>query len=203
MSDHCHHTAPKANTSPAFRQALWIALLGNGLMFLVEIVGAEIADSVALLADAADFLGDTANYGLSLAVLSLAVVWRSRTALLKGVVMVAFGLFVLGQAGWNAWEGASPAPLTMGSIALLALAVNVGVAVLLFRFREGDANMRSVWLCSRNDAIGNLLVMLAAVGVALGGGRWPDLAVAALMAWLAIGAGISVIRHARQELGHR
>ncbi|MGH8458741.1 MAG: cation transporter, partial [Nevskiales bacterium] len=158
------------------------------------------ADSVSLLADAVDFLGDAANYGLSLFVLAMLPVWRSRAALLKGLTMAGYGLFVLIQAGWNAASGIVPEASIMGAVGLLALIANVSVAALLYAFREGDANMRSVWLCSRNDAIGNVAVMLAAVGVFGTGTAWPDLAVAAGMGLLALTTGRTVIRQARQEL---
>ncbi|NSL53409.1 cation transporter [Uliginosibacterium aquaticum] len=189
-------TAP----SPRFRRALWIALWVNALMFGVEIIGGLSSGSVSLWADAVDFAGDAANYALSLAVLSLGLVWRARAAWLKGLTMAAFGVFVLLRAGWSAWQGIPPEPLTMGVIGLVALAANASVALLLYAFREGDANMRSVWLCSRNDAIGNIAVMLAAAGVFGTGSAWPDLAVALVMAGLALSGGLSVLRQARQEL---
>ncbi|PLK49463.1 cation transporter [Uliginosibacterium sp. TH139] len=189
-------TAP----SPRFRRALWIALWVNALMFGVEIIGGLSSGSVSLWADAVDFAGDAANYALSLAVLSLGLVWRARAAWLKGATMAAFGVFVLLRAGGSAWQGIPPEPLTMGVIGLIALAANAGVALLLYAFREGDANMRSVWLCSRNDAIGNIAVMLAAAGVFGTGSAWPDLAVALVMAGLALSGGFSVLRQARQEL---
>jgi Co/Zn/Cd efflux system component len=179
---------------------LWIALVVNALMFLVELVAGWHAGSVALLADAVDFLGDAANYGVSLAALGMAAVWRSRTALLKGWSMAAYGVFVLAKAGWAALHGVVPEPATMGAVGLLALLANGGVAVLLYAFRQGDANMRSVWLCTRNDAIGNVAVLLAAAGVSLTASGWPDLAVAAVMAALALSAGYSVVRRAHGEL---
>ncbi|MDX5446077.1 MAG: cation transporter [Zoogloeaceae bacterium] len=169
-------------------------------MFVVEIIGGLKAGSVSLLADAVDFAGDAANYGLSLAVLAMGLAWRSRAALVKGATMSAFGVFVIGKTVWAAFAGVPPQAFTMGAIALLALAANAGVAAMLYAFRDGDADMRSVWLCSRNDAIGNVAVLLAAVGVFGTGSRWPDLAVAAVIAGLAVSAGLAVIRHARSEL---
>jgi Co/Zn/Cd efflux system component len=130
----------------------------------------------------------------------MAMAWRSKAALLKGVCMMAFGFFVLGRAIWIAQVGIVPEANTMGLIGLLALVANVSVAALLYNYRTGDANMRSVWLCSRNDAFGNIAVMLAAVGVFGTGTAWPDLAVAAGMAVLAIWGGWSVIQHAKFEL---
>jgi Co/Zn/Cd efflux system component len=158
------------------------------------------AGSVSLLADAADFLGDAANYGVSLLVLSMALVWRSRAALVKGATMGIYGVFVLAQAAWNGFNGIVPEAYTMGVVGALALAANVSVAVMLYAFRDGDANMRSVWLCSRNDAIGNIAVILAAGGVFGLGAAWPDLLVAVIMAGLGLSAARSVITQARAEL---
>ncbi len=186
--------------SPRFKRALWIALLINATMFFVEIIGGVAAGSVSLWADAADFAGDAANYGISLAVLSLGVAWRARAALVKGVSMAVFGLIVTGKAGWVALAGATPEPLTMGVIAVLALVANLAAAGLLYAYRDGDANMRSVWLCSRNDAIGNLFVLAAAGGVFGTGQGWPDVVVALVMAGLALSSGVTVIRQARTEL---
>ncbi len=185
---------------PAFRKALWVALVINLAMFGVEIVSGLRSGSVSLLADAIDFAGDAANYGISLVVLSMGLVWRARAALLKGVTMMTFGLFVLARAGWSLHAGVLPEPMTMGVIGALALLANVAVALMLYAFREGDSNMRSVWLCSRNDALGNIAVMAAAAGVFGTGSAWPDLGVALVMAGLALSAGYSVIRQARQEL---
>lgn len=131
-------------------------------MFLVEIVSGLRSGSVSLLADAIDFAGDAANYAITLTVLSMGLVWRSRAALVKGLSMLAFGVFVLARAGWAIHTGVVPEPLTMGVIGALALVANVIVALMLYAFREGDSNMRSVWLCSRNDALGNIAVMVAA-----------------------------------------
>ncbi len=200
MSASCCATPP---VGPRYRRALWIALLVNAGMFLVEIVASAAAGSVSLLADAIDFAGDAANYGLSLAVLALAAIWRSRAALVKGLSMGAFGLYVIGRATWGLWTGTPPEPLTMGAVGLAALAANVGVAWMLYAHREGDANMRSVWLCSRNDAIGNVAVIGAAAGVGATGAAWPDLAVAGVMATLALSAAASVIRQAHSELAPR
>ena len=183
-----------------FRRVLWIALVANGTMFFVEAGASWSAQSTALMADAVDFLGDAANYGVSLLALAAGVVWRSRVALAKGWTMAAYGLAVLLVAGWNVWRGASPEPMTMALVAFLALVVNVTVAALLYAFREGDANMRSVWLCSRNDAIGNVAVILAAAGVFGTGTLWPDVAVALVLGVLGLSAGRSVIAHAREEL---
>ena len=184
----------------SYRRVLWIALFANAAMFGIELVASVFSGSTALAADAADFLGDSANYALSLGALAIGGAWLSRVALLKGMAMSAYGVGVLAYAGWRAWLGVPPEPLTMGVVGLLALAVNFGVAVLLYRFREGDANMRSVWLCTRNDVIANILVLIAAAGVFSTGTVWPDVGVAAILAFLGLSSGRIVIRQARAEL---
>lgn len=199
MSAHCC-PPPPPSADPAYRKVLWIALLLNAAMFGVEIAGSVQSGSVSLLADAIDFLGDAANYGLSLAVLSMALTWRAKASLLKAASMAGFGLFVLGRALWSALDGTPPLPLTMGAVALLALAVNVFVAWTLYRYRNGDSNMRSVWICSRNDAVGNIAVGFAALGVFGTGAAWPDLLVAIGMAVLALTGAWSVMRQALAEL---
>ncbi len=205
MSAHCcDHDTPKAENIlnlPRYRRILWIALIINAAMFLVEIAAGVQAGSLSLLADAVDFAGDALNYAVSLAVLASALAWRARAAVLKALSMMGFGLYVLGAAIWAVWNGEVPQAMTMGVVAMLALAANVGVAWMLYAFREGDANMRSVWLCSRNDAIGNVAVFLAALGVFGTGAAWPDLIVASLMAALALHGGWTVLRQARTELG--
>ena len=205
MSAHCcDHATPKAETIAnlaRYRKILWIALVVNAIMFLVEIGAAFRAGSLSLLADAVDFAGDALNYAVSLAVLASALAWRARAAILKAVSMMGFGLYVLAAAMWSVWHGGVPQAMTMGAVALLALLANIAVAWMLYAFREGDANMRSVWLCSRNDAIGNVAVFMAALGVFGTGSAWPDLAVASLMALLALHGGWTVLRQARGELG--
>lgn len=186
--------------SPRYRKALWIALIINAVMFAIEIIGGLKSGSVSLFADAVDFASDAANYGITLAVLSMGLAWRSRAAMVKGLSMAAFGLFILAKTGWVAINGIPPEPMTMGVIAVLAMLANGSVALLLYTFRDGDANMRSVWLCSRNDALGNVAVMLAAAGVFGTGRGWPDLVVAGIMAGLALSSGIAVMRQSRQEL---
>lgn len=202
MSASCcsHSSCSSPPVDPRFRKALWVALLLNALMFFVELGASWTSGSVSLMADSIDFFGDAANYGLSLAVLAMAASVRSRAALFKAATMGAFGVFVLGKALYNMQAGITPEPITMGAVGFAALSVNAGVALMLFRFRAGDANMRSVWICSRNDAIGNVAVMLAAVGVFGTGSAWPDLAVAGVMAVLALTGAWTVLRHARAEL---
>ena len=200
MSATCCGPKHSPYDSPAWRRALWIALGVNAAMFALEISAGFAADSRSLQADALDFLGDAANYAISLGVVGLGLAWRARSALVKGATIVAFGFYVLASAVWAAFGDASPQPEVMGAVGLLALLTNAGVAMMLFRFRNGDSNMRSVWICSRNDAIGNVAVMAAALGVLGTGTAWPDLLVAAIMALLALTGGFQIIRQARSEL---
>ena len=179
-----------AKADPRWRRILWAALIVNAAMFIIEIVAGEAADSRALQADALDFLGDAASYAVSLAVVGAALAWRARAALLKSLFMIGFAGWVFGSAILAFVNGATPDPAMMGAIGALALTANVGVALLLYRYRTGDANMRSVWICSRNDAIGNVAVMLAALGVLGTGSAWPDLIVASIMAALALTGGL-------------
>ncbi|MFZ3286189.1 MAG: cation transporter [Telluria sp.] len=205
MADCCGSTcaAKTPVVDKRYRRVLAIALVVNLAMFSVELVGGIGANSAALLADAVDFLGDAGNYALSLFVLGLGPVWRSRTALLKGMTMGAYGVFVLGKAAWSLSAGLVPEPMTMSLISLLALAANGGVGVLLYAYRDGDANMRSVWLCTRNDMIGNGAVLFAALGVFGTGSGLPDIVVAAIMGGLALKAAKSVIAQSRLELKDR
>ena len=203
MADDCCASACGTTQSlndPRWRRILWIALVVNAAMFFVEMGAGATADSRALQADALDFLGDAANYAVSLAVVGAALTWRARAALLKSLFMLGFAAWVFGSAILAFVNGTTPDPATMGAVGALALAANVSVALLLYRYRTGDANMRSVWICSRNDAIGNLAVMLAALGVLGTGGAWPDLIVAGVMAALALTGGVQVLRHALSEL---
>ena len=205
MSSHCNHDhhhdhRTAASADPRYRRILWAVLVINAAMFLIEIGAGLRTGSVSLLADAIDFFGDAANYGVTLAVLSMGAAWRARAALLKAASMLGFGAFVLGRAGWALLQGTPPEALTMGLVGVLALLANLAAAALLYAWREGDANMRSVWLCTRNDAIGNIAVMAAAAGVFGTGQAWPDLLVAAVMAGLAISSGFAVLAQARREL---
>ncbi|WP_346659119.1 cation transporter [Bradyrhizobium sp. 191] len=179
---------------------MWIALAVNGVMFLAEIGSGIAAGSASLQADALDFLGDTANYAISLGVAGMVLVWRARAALLKGITLLALAFWVIGITAFQARSGTLPKAEVMGVVGTLALVSNAAVAVMLFRYRAGDANMRSVWICSRNDAIGNLAVLLAAAGVFGTGTGWPDIIVAAIMAALGISGGVQIIRHAVSEL---
>ncbi len=183
------------------RRALLIALGLNAGMFAIEIGAGIAAQSTALLADSLDFLGDAANYGISLMVLSLSLIWRARAAQLKALSMGLFGFWLLGTILWHLLHNTSPEPGTMGAIGLLALLANLATAWVLFAHRDGDSNMQAVWLCTRNDAIGNIAVIGAAGGVWLTGGQnWPDLLVAGFMALLALQSAWRVLRLAKAEL---
>jgi Co/Zn/Cd efflux system component len=204
MADDCCKAACGTTATlndPRWRRALWIALGVNAGMFAVEMAVGAAADSRALQADALDFLGDAANYAISLLVAGMALAWRARAALAKGLTLIGLGGWVMITAVLAALGGAAPQPELMGMIGALALAANAGVAIMLYRFRTGDANMRSVWICSRNDAIGNIAVMAAALGVFGTGTAWPDLIVAAILALLGISGGIQIVQQARRELG--
>jgi Co/Zn/Cd efflux system component len=177
-----------------------MALAINAGMFLAEILAGLAAGSAALQADALDFLGDAANYAISLGVAGLALAWRARAALAKGATLFMLGLWVVASTAWHAYWSTLPGAEVMGIVGFAALVANAGVALMLYRYRAGDANMRSVWICSRNDVIGNIAVMLAALGVFGTGTGWPDLIVAAIMAALSIGGGWQIMRHALAEL---
>lgn len=204
MSAHCCSTATLCSSQPVvdprFRKALWVAFVLNMAMFAVELGASWTSGSMSLLADSIDFFGDAANYAISLAVLGMAMSTRSKAAIFKAVCMGVFGLYVLGKTMWSFRVGTPPDAATMSAVGSVAFAVNAGVALMLYRFRSGDANMRSVWICSRNDALGNIAVMLAALGVFGTADSWPDLLVAAMMGTLALTGSWSVLKHARKEL---
>jgi Co/Zn/Cd efflux system component len=203
MIDRCHdHCCADAHASiaPAWRGALWIALAVNAGMFAIEIGAGMAAVSSSLQADSLDFLGDAANYAISLGVTGMALTWRARAALLKGIALFALGLSVAATTILHACYGTLPKAELMAAVGLLALLTNGAVALMLYRFRGGDANMRSVWICSRNDAIGNFAVLLAAIGVFGSGTGWPDVVVASIMAALALSGGFQITRHALAEL---
>lgn len=183
-----------------YRRILWLALLINAAMFGVEIVFGLWSGSASLLADALDFFGDAANYGISLWVLGMGLAIRAKASLVKAVTMAAFGIWVLARTAWGWWAGNLPDALTMGSVALLALVANVAVAAMLYAYRDGDSNMRSVWICSRNDALGNIAVALAAVGVFGTASGLPDLIVAGIMATLALSGAWQMAKYAQQDL---
>ncbi|MEP0069576.1 cation transporter [Pyruvatibacter sp.] len=200
MSAGCNHDVDFDGASAAYKRALWAVIAINGVMFLVEGSAGFAGQSMALKADALDFAGDTATYAMSLMVIGMALHWRARAALVKGISLLLMGLGVLGLTAYRVIVLNDPSAEIMGSIAALALVANIVSVLILMKFRDGDANVRSVWLCSRNDAIGNVAVIAAAGVVAVSGSPWPDLAVAAFMAWLFTSSAVSIIKQARVEL---
>jgi cation diffusion facilitator family transporter len=204
MAD-CCCTPPPLNLDShrgnvGYRRVLWAALVINAIMFAIEIGAGVAAGSASLQADALDFLGDAANYGISLFVVGMALRHRASAALAKGATMGLFGLWVIANAIWHALHGTLPSAATMGAIGFAALAANAATFGLLWAYRHGDANMRSAWICTRNDVLGNLAVLLAALGVFGTGTGWPDLIVAAIMATLALQGAAAVVRQSLQEL---
>lgn len=193
----CEQEAPATGS---YRGVLWMVLILNAIMFLVELGAGLAAGSVSLQADALDFLGDSANYGISLFVLGMSLRRRASASLIKGGSMGMFGIWVFGHTGYRLLNGGVPSAVIMGGVGMLALAVNVLCVVLLFAYRGGDSNMRSVWLCSRNDALGNLAVILAASSVFATGAGWPDLLVGSIIAALALSASFQILRQAIGEL---
>ena len=196
--DDPNRLTPAAMT--AYRRILWIVLAINGVMFVVEITSGLLARSVSLQADALVYLGDSFAYAITLFVVGAHIRWRARAALLKGLSMLGFGLWVIGTAVYHALFATVPLAFVMGTVGTAALIANVTCALLLYRHRSGDANMRSIWLCTRNDAISNLAVIAAAGAVGVTGTGWPDYAVAAIMAALALTSSVQVLRLSFAEL---
>jgi Co/Zn/Cd efflux system component len=196
---------PPLNLDPhrgnqAYRRVLWAVLAINAVMFLVEIGAGLASGSASLQADALDFLGDAGNYAISLFVVGMALRYRAMAALLKGGTMSVFGLWVIGTVIWHAFHGTLPNAFTMGAVGFAALVANAASFGLLWAYRGGDANMRSAWICTRNDVLGNLAVLLAALGVFGTGTGWPDVVVAAIMAGLALQGAWVVLHQSRSEL---
>ena len=186
--------------SESYRRVLWAVLAINAAMFGVEVMAGLAAGSASLQADALDFLGDAGNYIISLLVVGMALRYRAMAALAKGSTMGLFGLWVIGVTAWHAWQGTVPEAFTMGAVGVAALLANAMSFALLWAYREGDSNMRSAWICTRNDVLGNLAVLLAALGVFGTGTGWPDITVAAIMAALALQGAWIVIGHSWSEL---
>ena len=203
----CHGGVPVFDgVDPRYKRVLWTVIGINAAMFLVEMTAGQIAGSQALKADALDFLADTVTYGLSLAVIGATIRTRATAALFKGLSLSLMAIWVLGSTIYHTLVLGLPSAELMGGIGVMALAANVSSVLLLRRYKDGDANVRSVWLCSRNDAIGNVVVMVAAFGVWGTTTAWPDLAVAALMAGIFFTSSAQILRQAwteyRQESGH-
>jgi len=196
----CSHGVPVFDgMDPRYKRVLWTVIGINGAMFLTEMAAGHLAGSQALQADALDFLGDTVTYGLSLAVIGASVRTRAAAALFKGLSLSLMGVWVLGLTAYRALVLGLPSAEVMGAIGVVALAANLASIGLLLPYKDGDANVRSVWLCSRNDAIGNVAVMLAALGVWGTATAWPDLIVAAIMAGLFLTSAAQILRQAWAE----
>lgn len=182
-----------------FKKALWVALILNFSMFILENFQGILSHSLSLRADAIDFLGDSVNYFVTLFVLNSAIRKKAAVSFAKALFMFGFGVWVLIEAVIRFNSNTIPDSFTMSWVGILALAVNASVAFILYKFRDGDSNMQSVWLCSRNDAIGNLAVVLASVGVYYFHSKWPDLIVALFMASLSVSASFKVFMLVKQE----
>ena len=206
MAGCCGHDAKFDGVSDAYKRRLWAVIAINAAMFAVEMGAGQMAQSQALKADALDFLGDALTYGISLAVIGASVQVRTTAALAKGVSLLLMGLWVMGSTIYRVFVVGVPEAGIMGVVGFMALAANVASVLLLMQYKDGDANVRSVWLCSRNDAIGNVAVMLAALGVWGTTTGWPDLIVAGIMAGLFLTSSVQIIRQAleerREEAGH-
>ena len=196
----CNQAIDPHRGNKSYRRVLWAVLAINAVMFAVEVAAGLAAGSASLQADALDFLGDAANYAISLFVVGMALRYRAVAAFLKGSTMGVFGLWVLGITAWHVWHGTLPDATTMGAVGVAALIANAASFGLLWAFRGGDANMRSAWICTRNDVFGNLAVLLAALGVFGTGTGWPDVMVATIMAGLALQGAWVVLRQSRSEL---
>ena len=199
MSGCCDHNVRFDGVSADYKRRLWIVILLNATMFVVEMSAGRLAQSQALQADALDFLGDALTYGLSLAVIGASLQVRSSAALFKGFTLLLVGLWVFASTMYRVFYTAVPAAELMGWIGALALLVNCISVALLLRFKDGDANVRSVWLCSRNDAIGNVAVLIAAAGVWGTATGWPDVIVAGIMATLFLSSAFQIISQALRE----
>lgn len=196
----CNQPVDIHRGNQSYRRVLWAVLIINAAMFAVEVSAGLAAGSASLQADALDFLGDAGNYAISLFVVGMALQYRAMAALLKGATMGVFGLWVIGITAWHAWHGTLPEAFTMGAVGTAALVANAASFGLLWAHRGGDANMRSAWICTRNDVLGNLAVLLAAAGVFGTGSGWPDIAVAAIMAALALRGAVLVLTQSWSEL---
>ncbi len=204
MAGGCEESCGAQNLShatPAYRRALWIVVLLNLAMGVAEMIGGFVAGSQALKADALDFLGDGVITLFGLIAIGWSLAWRARAALLQGLFLATLGFGVLCTTAYRALALHTPEADIMGVFALIALAVNIAAAWVLVPHRKGDANVRAVWLFSRNDALGNVAVVIAAGLVVWTGTPWPDLAVAAIIAGLFLHSAWEIIDHARADLG--
>src|SRR5262245_43145995 len=200
MTHECFVLQSKLRLDQGYRRVLWAVLAINAAMFAVEVAAGVAAGSASLQADALDFLGDAGNYAISLFVAGMALRYRALAAFLKGATMGLFGFWVLGITAWHASQGILPQAMTMGAVGIAALLANALSFGLLWAFRSGDANMRSAWICTRNDVLGNIAVLIAALGVFGTGTGWPDVIVAAIMPSLALQGAWTVVNQSRIEL---
>ena len=196
----CNQPTDIHRGNEGYRRVLWAVLAINAAMFTVEVAAGLAAGSASLQADVLDFLGDAGNYAISLFVIGMALHYRAMAALLKGATMGVFGVWVIGVTVWHAWHGTLPEAFVMGAVGTAALLANAASFGLLWAYRGGDSNMRSAWICTRNDVLGNLAVLLAALGVFGTGTGWPDVTVAAIMATLALQGAFVVIDRSWSEL---
>lgn len=196
----CESNVKFDGMSKSYIKILWIIIGINFAMFLIEMVASEISASMALSADALDFLGDSLTYAITLIAIGHSLRWRASAAMFKGITLALMGLWVLGSTLYRMFVIGVPNEMIMGSIALLAFFANLICALLLVKYKDGDANVRSVWLCSRNDAIANLAVLIAAVVVSFTQSKWPDLIVAFFMAGLFLHSATLIIKQAKKEL---
>ena len=199
-ADCCDHGVTFEGLSTDYQRRLWIVIAINASMFLVEMAAGALAGSQALQADALDFLGDATTYAISLAVIGTSIQIRARAAILKAISLTAMALWVLGSTAYHVVVLGIPRAEVMGVIGFLALAANAASVLILMRYKDGDANVRSVWLCSRNDAIGNVAVMVAALAVWGTATKWPDLLVAAIMAGLFLNSSIQILQQSFREM---
>ena len=196
----CNSNVQFDGVSAEYKRILWIVIAINVVMFVVE-MGASIASqSMALRADALDFLGDSLTYSITLLAIGHSLRWRASAALFKGITLALMGLWVLGSTLYRTLVLEIPNEMIMGSVAMMAFTANLISALLLLKYRNGDSNVRSVWLCSRNDAIGNLAALLAAGAVFATQNPWPDLIVAFAMALLFLHSASLILRQAIAEL---
>ena len=199
MAGCCNSNAKFDGVSADYKRRLWLVIAINAVMFVVEMTAGHIAKSQALQADALDFLGDALTYGIPLAVIGASLKLRATAALFKGASLLLMGLWVMGSTVYRVFLVGVPEAEIMGVIGFLALLANLASVALLVRYKDGDANVRSVWLCSRNDAIGNVAVMFAALGVWGTATGWPDLIVAAIMATLFLSSAYQIVKQALAE----
>ncbi|MBQ4827317.1 cation transporter [Leisingera sp. HS039] len=199
MAGCCNHNARFDGVSADYKRRLWLVIVINAGMFAVEMSAGQLSGSQALKADALDFLGDALTYGISLAVIGATLRTRALAALGKGISLLLMGLWVFGSTVYQVFFVDVPQAQIMGVIGFMALAANLISVMLLARYKDGDANVRSVWLCSRNDAIGNVAVMIAAFGVWGTATGWPDLIVAGIMGGLFLSSAFQILVQAMQE----